>query len=124
MNSFENNNFLLLENFSYWENRKLYLELMKRFINGRIDGTQFDSEFCRMWTVDRNKNYSSKEFLDKIEGVELTKLEGFSALISDLFTDCDVFEPDSALRENYEISEEELKNCVKKTFLEIKDRYP
>jgi hypothetical protein len=77
-----------------------------------------------MWRVDRDKNDSSKEFLDKIEGVELTKLEGFSALISDLFTDCDVFEPDSALREDSEISEEELRNCVKKTLLEIKDSYP
>lgn len=124
MNSFENTNSWLLENVSYWENRKLYLELMERFINGRIDGTQFDSEFCRMWRVDRDKNYSSKELLDKIEGVELTKLEGCSALISDLLTDCDVFEPDSALREDYEISEEELRNCVKKTLLEIKDRYP
>ena len=113
-----------MENFSYWENRKLYLELMERFINGRIDGTQFDSEFCQMWRVDRDKNYSSKELLDKIEDVELTKLEGFSALISDLFTDCDVFEPDSALREDYEISEEELRNRVKKTFLEMKERYP
>jgi hypothetical protein len=114
----------LSENFSYWENRKLYLQLMEKFVNGTIDGTQFDSEFCRMWRVNRDKNYSLKELLDKIEDVELTKLEGFSALISDLFTDCDVFEPDSALREDYEISEEELRNCVKNTLLEIKDRYP
>jgi hypothetical protein len=124
MNYFENKNSLLLENFSYWESRKLYLQLMEKFVNGRIDGRQFDSEFCRMWRVNRDKNYSLKELLDKIEDVELTKLEGFSALISDLFTDCDVFEPDSALREDYEISEEELRNCVKKTLLEIKDRYP
>ena len=96
----------------------------KILVTGRIDGTQFDSEFCRMWRVNRDKNYSLKELLDKIEDVELTKLEGFSALISDLFTDCDVFEPDSALREDYEISEEKLRNCVKKTLLEIKDRYP
>ena len=66
---------------------------MERFVNGIIDGTLFDSELCQMWRVDRNKNYSSKELLDKIQGVELIKLEDFSALISDLFTDCDVFEP-------------------------------
>lgn len=124
MNYFENNNSLLLENFSYWENKKLYLQLMEKFVNGRIDGTQFNSEFYRMWRLDRDKNYSLKELLDKIEDVELTKLEGFSALISDLFTDCDVFEPNSALREDYEISEEELRNCVKKTLLEMTDRYP
>lgn len=86
-------NSLWLQTFSYWENRKLYLELMERFVNGIIDGTPFDSEFCQMWRVDRDKNYSLKELLDKIQGVELTKLEGFSALISDLFPDCDVFEP-------------------------------
>lgn len=34
--------------------------------------------------------------------------------MSDLFTDCDVFEPDAALRRDYGISEEELGNCVKK----------
>ena len=97
---------------------------MERFINGRIDGTQFDSEFCQMLRVDRDKNQSSKELLDKIKDVELTKFKGFSILISDLFTDCDVFEPNSALREDSEISEEELKNRVKKTFLEMKERYP
>jgi len=123
MDYFENNNSLLLENFRYWENRKLYLQLMEKFITGEIDGRQFDREFCRMWRVDRDKNYSLKELFDKIEDEKLTELEGFSALISDLFTDCDIFKPDSALREDYEISEEELRNCVKKTLAEIKDRY-
>jgi hypothetical protein len=46
MDYFENKNSLLLENFSYWENRKLYLQLMEKFVNGKIDGTQFDIEFC------------------------------------------------------------------------------
>lgn len=119
----QNNHSLLLENFSYWENKKQYLELMERFINGKIDGTQFDSEFCQMWRVDRDKNYSWKEFLDKIHDVEVTKLEGFSALISDLFTDCDVFQPNPALRDDYEISEEELRNCVKKTLLQIQEYF-
>lgn len=29
MDYFKNNNSLLLENFGYWENKKLYLELME-----------------------------------------------------------------------------------------------
>jgi hypothetical protein len=33
MNYFENKNSLLLENFSYWESRKLYLQLMKNIHN-------------------------------------------------------------------------------------------
>ena len=32
MDYFENNNSLLLENFSYWENRKLYLQLMGKLM--------------------------------------------------------------------------------------------
>ena len=71
--------------------------------------------------LERFYTYSSEELLNKIEHVDITKLEGFSALISDLFTDCDVFEPDSALRKDYEISEEEFRNCVKETFLKIKN---
>ena len=54
----------------------------------------------------------------------LIESKGFSTIISNLFTDCDVFEPDPSLREDYEISEVELKDCVKKTLLEIKYRYP
>ena len=55
---------------------------------------------------------------------KLIESKGFSAIISNLFTDCNVFEPDPSLREDYEISEVELKNRVKKTLLEIKYRYP
>ena len=44
--------------------------------------------------------------------------------MSRLFIDCDVFEPDSTLRADFEISEDKLKNRVKKTLLEIKYRYP
>lgn len=77
-----------------------------------------------MWKVNRDKNDSLKELLDKIDDVELSKLEDFSDLISNLFTDYDVFDPDSTLREDSEIFEEELRNYLKKTLLEIKDRYP
>ena len=77
-----------------------------------------------MWKVNRDKNDSLKELLDKIDDVELSKLEDFSDLISNLFTDYDVFDLDSTLREDSEIFEEELRNYLKKTLLEIKDRYP
>jgi hypothetical protein len=59
-----------------------------------------------------------------IDNEKLIESKGFPAKISHLFTDCDVFEPDPSLREDYEISETELKNCVEKTLSEIKYRYP
>jgi hypothetical protein len=126
INYFENNE-ILLEDFSYWEDRKLYMQLMEKFVYYRINGMQFDKEFCQMWKVNRDRNYTLKEMLNKIEYKELTQLEDFSDfsdLISDVFSDCEVFQPNSRLRKRYEISEEELRNRVKKTLLEIKDRYP
>jgi hypothetical protein len=56
--------------------------------------------------------------------IKLIQFEDFGSLISDLFTDCDMFEPDPMLREDYEISEDELRDYVEKTLLEMKDRYP
>lgn len=77
-----------------------------------------------MWKVDRDKDYSFEELFNKIEDEKLTELEDLSVLITCLFTDSDVSEPDSTLRKNYEISEEKLRNCVKKILLKIENRNP
>ena len=117
------NKLLLLSDFSYWQSKKLYTQLMEKFINGIIDGQKFEEEFYQIWRLNRDKEYSSEEIL-KIDNEKLIESKGFSIIISNLSTDCDVFEPDPSLREDYEISEVELKNRVKKTLLEIKYRYP
>ena len=97
---------------------------MKKFVDKHISGTEFSDQFFQTWKSDRDKTYNSEELVYITENFKLTEIDGFSSLISDLFLDCELFEPDSALREDYEISEEELRNCVKKTLLEINDRYP
>ena len=121
--NFYTKDLLLLSDFSYWQSKKLYTQLMEKFINGIIDGQKFEEEFYQIWILNRDKEYSSEEIL-KIDNEKLIESTGFSTIISHLFTDCDVFEPDPSLREDYEISEVELKNRVKKTLLEIKYRYP
>ena len=118
-----NKDLLPLSDFSYWENKKLYTQLMEKFINGIIDGQKFEEKFYQIWRLNRDKEYSTEEIL-KINNEKLIESKGFSTIISNLFTDCDVFEPDPSLREDYEISEVKLKNRVKKTLLEIKYRYP
>ena len=118
-----NKDLLPLSDFSYWENKKLYTQLMEKFINGIIDGQTFEEKFYQIWRLNRDKEYSTEEIL-KINNEKLIELKGFSTIISNLFTDCDVFEPDPNLREDYDISAVALKNCVKKTLLEIKYRYP
>jgi hypothetical protein len=66
--------FLVLENFSYWENKKQYLELMERCMNGKMDSMQFASEFYQMTRGDREKTCGLKEFLDTLNDVEFNKL--------------------------------------------------
>ena len=114
---------LPLSYFSYWQSKKLYTQLMEKFINGIIDGQKFEEEFYQIWRLNRDKEYSGEGIL-KINNEKLIESNGFSTIISNLFTDCDVFEPDPSLREDYEISEVEFKDCMKKTLLEIKYRYP
>ena len=114
---------LPLSDFSDWESKKLYTQLMEEFISGIIDGQKFEEKFYQIWRLNRDKEYSTEEIL-KINNEKLIESKGFSTIVSKLFTDCDVFEPDPILREDYEISEIELKNLVKKALLEIKDRYP
>ena len=118
-----NKDLLPLSDFSYWENKKLYTQLMEKFINGIIDGQTFEEKFYQIWRLNRDKEYSTEEIL-KINNEKLIESRCFSAIVSRLFTNCDVFEPDPSLRENYKISEIELKNYVKKTLSEIKYRYP
>ena len=88
--------------------------MIEKFINEIVDGQKFEEKFYQIWRLNRDKEYSTEEIL-KINNEKLIELKGFSTIISNLFTDCDVFEPDPSLREDYEISEVELKNRVKKT---------
>jgi len=113
---------VMLENFTYWKNKKRYLELMESFIDGKMDGKEFDTEFDKMWKRDRDRTYSLEELLNIEENIDLTKFIGFSGIISKVFIDCQFFEPDPAL--DYGISEEELRNYVKEALLEIKNGYP
>ena len=108
----------------YRENSKLYIHLMKKFLDKKISGTEFSDQFFEMWRSDRDKNSNPEELVYIRKNPKLIEIDGFASLISDLFLDCEVFEADPLLRDEYEISEEELRNCVKKTLLEIKNLYP
>lgn len=75
-------------NFKYWENYKMYLDLMKKFVDKNISGTEFSYQLFQMWKSDRDKTYNSEELVYITESFKLTEINGFSSLISDLFLDC------------------------------------
>jgi len=46
---------LLLSDFSYWQSKKLYTQLMEKFINGIINGQKFEEEFYQIWILNHDK---------------------------------------------------------------------
>ena len=117
----EKNESLILENFRYWQSKNLYINLMKKFVKNEIVATEFVEKFFEMWEFDRDRTLNVKDLSYITENCELAKLDKFSDLILIVFNDCEVFESDSLIREKYEIDENELKKCVKKTLSKIKN---
>ena len=52
-----NKDLLLLSDFSYWQSKKLYTQLMEKFINVIIDGQKFEEEFYQIWRFNRDKDF-------------------------------------------------------------------
>jgi len=50
-----NKDLISLSDFSYWESKKLYTQLMEKFINGIIDGQTFEEKFYQIWRLNRDK---------------------------------------------------------------------
>ena len=115
------NESLILENFRYWESKNLYVNLMKKFVKNEILATEFVEKFFEIWEFDRDRTSNIKDLSYITENFELAKLDKFSDLILIVFNDCEVFESDSLIREKYEIDENELKECVKKVLLKVKN---
>ena len=112
-----------LENYKFWESYPMYVDLMQAFVDRKITGKKFSDKFFQMWKFNLTKTYSAEKLVWITKNIQLTEIDGFSSLISNLFLDCEVFEDDPLLRDKYAISEEELRDCVKKTLLKIKQRY-
>ena len=66
------------------------------------------------------KEYRWETMLYIIDNLKLKQFQGFSSVISKLFPDLNVFEPNSLLRENYEIDEEELRYFAEEALSKIK----
>lgn len=101
----------------HWENRQQYFELIEELLNGPIN-------FLKLRKKHRSINEAGKSLqADLILLDPNEECEGFNDLIDDLVSLFDQYCPDSTIREDHELSEEELKNCIRTIFIEMKDRY-
>ena len=111
---------VLIEDFHYFNNLNSYIKLIESFLNYQIDVEKFEINFYQMNRLDRDKDKKWEDMLYIIDNFELKQFQGISSVISKLFTDLDVFEPDPLLREDYEIDEQELRNLAEEALSKLK----
>lgn len=112
---------ILIEDFHYLINLNSYIKLIENFLDRKIDIEEFEETFCEMRNLDCERECQWEEMLYIIDNLELKQFQGLSSIISKLFTDLDVFEPDPLLRENYEIDEQELRNFVEEALSKLRN---
>jgi len=130
----------------FQKNQYRYLDLMTRFVDGKLSGAFFVTEFMELWRRNRDSDYEIKKswnaphdemLIASLRKGEITKEEfarkwnalwGLSEtdqslrdLLDEAFTACDVFNPDPNSREDYEYSEGELRAFVMNILSKLKD---
>ena len=131
---------------SFRTNSHSYLDLVVRFAEGKLSGAHFVVKFMILWRKDRDADYAIKKswkapydemLIDLLKKGKITKEEfatkwnalwGLSKaeqslqdLLDKIFTACDVFNPDSDSREDYEYGEYELRTFVMKILPQLKE---
>jgi len=131
---------------SFRTNSHNYLDLMVRFAEGKLSGTHFVTKFMTLWREERDADYAIKKswkapydemLIDLLKKGKITKEEfamkwnalwglskadqSFRDLSDKIFTACDVFNPDSDSREDYEYGEDELRTFVMKIVPQLKE---
>jgi|TARA_B110000003_G_scaffold275087_1_gene316720 hypothetical protein len=110
----------LISDFHCFNDLDSYIELIENFLNYKIDTERFKTNFYEMRRLDCQKEYRWETMLYIINNLKLKQFQGLSSILSKLFTDLDVFEPNPLLRDNYEIGEEELRYFAKEALSKIK----
>ncbi|HIE29949.1 TPA: hypothetical protein EYP66_21995 [Candidatus Poribacteria bacterium] len=134
---------------SFQKNQHRYLDLMVHFVEGKLSAPIFVTKFMDLWRKERDADYEIKKvwnapydemLIASLKKGEITKEEfatkwnalwGLSKthqllhdLLDEVFTACDVFNPDSDTREDYEYSESELRAFVINILPKLKGHLP
>lgn len=111
----------LLDHFK-WEQKHRYFLLITNFLDKKIDTDQYIDQLFKLEHETQNRAEELKLDFEKLKEFKPNSVsEGFSKFIEELCSDCRIFEPDPDLRDDFEISEKQLRNGVKKIFLQIQE---
>ena len=93
---------------------------MKEFLSKKIEVQSFSDIFFDLSYKDQILTKKFENNLKKFEKFSPdSQSRNFATFITNLLSHCKVFESDSALRKDYQISEEKLRNYMKKTLLQL-----
>ena len=113
----------IINEYLHWSQKNKYLQLIKDFLNSKIDGKEFDEKFSKMVTVIEKKSsllFQNYEELKRIE--PNSKSLGFGKWISEIYLCCNEFYKDYDLNEGKDPAlktEEQLRDAVTSLFPEI-----
>ncbi len=107
----------------HWSQKNEYLQLIKDFLNSKIDGKEFDKKFSKMVTVIEKKSSLLSKNYEELKCIETSPRSiGFGRQISEIYLCCNEFYEDYDLTEREDPAlktEEQLRNAVKSLFTEI-----
>lgn len=103
-----------------WESRQTFRQLVDNFLTRKITMDQYIEELFEIERKIRIQIETLKLDFDKLKKFEPSPAsQGFSKFIEELNSDCRVFEPNPDLRDEFEISEQELRNNTKEILLQL-----
>lgn len=102
-----------LEEHRFWKNKEKYFSIIIEFLNGKLTGDDFTSDFLHVWRMLRD------DTLD--ETMPISESEGFGKYVDMLFFCCEEFDDEASLSEPY--GENWLKNEVEEIWVKLQKEY-
>ena len=111
---------VLISDFHYLNNLDSYMELTEEFLEYKISADEFQTNFYKLRNSDCQREIKWDDMLYIIDNLTLKQFQSLDSVISKLFTDLDVFEPDPLFRKDYEIDEQKLRDYAEEALSKMK----
>ena len=108
----------------HWSQKNEYLQLIKDFLNFKIDGKKFDNKFSKMVRVIEKKSRLLSKNYEELKRIKPNSMSlKFGTWISEIYLCCNEFYPTFKEEDRAEIpfakTEEQLRDAVENLLLEI-----
>ena len=116
-----------ISEYLHWSQKDEYLQLIKDFLNSKIDGKEFDKKFSKMVTVIEKKSSLLFQNYEELKRIEPSPRSlGFGKWISEIYLCYNEFYEDYDLNEGEDPAlktEEQLRGAVTSLFPEIQEYF-